>query len=65
MRLSSVSARPRPYTRRDGLFATSFTARAGGGVRIRFDIREDERHIRVLRIWHSSRDAVTAADVEE
>ena len=27
--------------------------------------KEDERHVRVLRIWHASRDAITAADVEE
>ena len=37
----------------------------GRGVyRIIFDIREEERHVRVLRIWHSSRDAITADDVE-
>jgi plasmid stabilization system protein ParE len=30
-----------------------------------FDIREEEQHVRVLRIWHSSRDAITAADVED
>jgi plasmid stabilization system protein ParE len=35
-----------------------------GTYRILFDIREEERHVRVLRIWHSSRDALTAADVE-
>jgi plasmid stabilization system protein ParE len=33
-----------------------------GLYRIVFDIREKERHVRVLRIWHS--DAITAADVE-
>jgi plasmid stabilization system protein ParE len=38
----------------------------GKGVyRIIFHIREDEQHVRVLRIWHGSRDAITAADVEE
>jgi plasmid stabilization system protein ParE len=38
----------------------------GNGVyRIVFHVREDERHVRVLRIWHASRDALTAADVEE
>jgi plasmid stabilization system protein ParE len=38
----------------------------GRGVyRIIFDIREDEQHVRVLRIWHASRDAINAADVEE
>ena len=36
-----------------------------GLYRIIFDIREEERHVRVLRIWHASRDAITAADVEE
>jgi plasmid stabilization system protein ParE len=33
--------------------------------RIIFDIREDEQHVRILRVWHSSRDAVTTADVED
>ena len=38
----------------------------GKGVyRIIFHIREDEQHVRVLRIWHASRDAITADDVEE
>ncbi len=38
----------------------------GRGVhRIIFYIREDEQHVRVLRVWHSSRDAITAADVDE
>jgi plasmid stabilization system protein ParE len=38
----------------------------GKGVyRIIFHIREDEQHVRVLRIWHSSRDDITAADVKE
>jgi plasmid stabilization system protein ParE len=38
----------------------------GRGVyRIIFHIREDEQHVRVLRIWHSSRDDITAADVKE
>ncbi|HUE02341.1 MAG TPA: hypothetical protein VMR62_22410 [Bryobacteraceae bacterium] len=38
----------------------------GRGVyRIIFDIREEEWYVRVLRIWHSSRDAITAADVED
>jgi plasmid stabilization system protein ParE len=48
-----------------------FTARhllygKGRGVyRIIFHIREDEQHVRVLRIWHAFRDAITAADVED
>jgi plasmid stabilization system protein ParE len=38
----------------------------GSGIyRIIFDIREDEQHVRVLRVWHSSRDAITATDVED
>jgi plasmid stabilization system protein ParE len=38
----------------------------GNGIyRIIFDVREDEQHVRVLRIWHASRDAITAADVQE
>lgn len=37
----------------------------GRGVyRIIFNILEKERHVRVLRIWHGSRDALTTADVE-
>jgi plasmid stabilization system protein ParE len=36
-----------------------------GTYRIIFDIRQEERHVRVLRIWHGSRDALTAADVED
>jgi plasmid stabilization system protein ParE len=36
----------------------------GKGIyRIIFDIREDEQHVRVLRVWHASRDAITAANV--
>jgi plasmid stabilization system protein ParE len=38
----------------------------GKGVyRIIFHIREEEQHVRVLRIWHASRDEITAADVED
>jgi plasmid stabilization system protein ParE len=38
----------------------------GRGVyRIIFHIRENEQHVRVLRVWHGVRDAITAADVEE
>ncbi|MGO9262558.1 MAG: type II toxin-antitoxin system RelE/ParE family toxin [Bryobacteraceae bacterium] len=37
----------------------------GRGVyRIIFHVREEEQHVRVLRIWHSSRDAITLDDVE-
>jgi plasmid stabilization system protein ParE len=38
----------------------------GNGVyRIIFHVQEDEQHVRVLRIWHASRHAITAADVEK
>jgi plasmid stabilization system protein ParE len=38
----------------------------GKGVyRIIFHIREEEQHVRVLRVWHASRDAITAADVQD
>ncbi|HZL56651.1 MAG TPA: type II toxin-antitoxin system RelE/ParE family toxin [Bryobacteraceae bacterium] len=36
-----------------------------GAYRIIFHIREDERHVQVLRIWHAFRGAITAADVED
>ena len=37
----------------------------GRGVyRIIFHTAEAEQHVRVLRIWHGSRDALTAEDVE-
>jgi hypothetical protein len=36
----------------------------GKGVyRIIFHIREDEHHVRVLRVWHASREAIAATDV--
>jgi plasmid stabilization system protein ParE len=38
----------------------------GKGIyRIIFDIREEEQRVRVLRMWHSSCDAITAADIED
>ena len=38
----------------------------GNGVyRIIFHVQEDEQHVRILRIWHASRAALTAADVAE
>jgi len=38
----------------------------GNGVyRIIFHIRDDERHVRVLRIWHASRDRITPSDTQE
>lgn len=36
-----------------------------GTYRIIFDIREVEQHVGVLRIWHASRSAITAADIAE
>jgi len=36
-----------------------------GVYRIIFHIREEEQHVRVLRIWHASRDAITASDFED
>jgi plasmid stabilization system protein ParE len=37
----------------------------GSGVyRIIFHIREEEQHVRVLRVWHASRDAITINDVD-
>ncbi len=39
--------------------------RGHGVYRIIFDIQEDTRQVRVLRVWHGSRDVITAADVEE
>ncbi len=38
----------------------------GNGVyRIIFHVQEDEQHVRILRVWHASRHAITAADVAE
>lgn len=48
------------YTARHLLYG-----KRNGVYRIIFYIRETERHVRVLRVWHASRDAITAADVEE
>ncbi|HWE49908.1 MAG TPA: hypothetical protein VG273_08975 [Bryobacteraceae bacterium] len=39
--------------------------RGRGVYRIIFHIREDEQHVRVLRMWHGFRDTVTAFDVED
>jgi plasmid stabilization system protein ParE len=38
--------------------------RGRGTYRIVFHVHEEERHIRVLRIWHSSRDALTVDDLD-
>jgi plasmid stabilization system protein ParE len=38
----------------------------GNGVyRIIFHVQEDEQHVSILRVWHASRHAITAANVEE
>jgi len=47
------SARHLLYGKRNGIY------------RIIFHVQKDEQHVCVLRIWHASRDAITAADVEE
>ena len=36
-----------------------------GTYRIIFHIREDEQHVRVLRVWNASRNSISAADVED
>ena len=41
------------------------TGKGTGVYRIIFHIQEEQQHVRVLRIWHASRDALTAADVGE
>lgn len=38
--------------------------RGRGVYRIIFHIVEDEMHVRVLRVWHASRDAIGPGDVE-
>ena len=38
----------------------------GKGIyRIIFEIREDEQHVRILRVWHASRDTIGRAEVED
>lgn len=39
--------------------------RGHGAYRIIFEFQEDTRQVRVLLVWHGSRDAITAADVEK
>jgi plasmid stabilization system protein ParE len=36
-----------------------------GTYRIIFDILEGEQHVRILRVWHASRHAISAADLED
>jgi plasmid stabilization system protein ParE len=36
-----------------------------GVYRIVFHIREDEQLVRVLRVWHASRDAIIATDLQD
>jgi plasmid stabilization system protein ParE len=55
-----------PEARELGYSARHLLYGKGNGVyRIIFHVQKDEQHVRVLRIWHASRDAITAADVEE
>jgi len=55
-----------PEARELGFPARHLLYGKGTGVyRIIFHVQKDERHVRVLRVWHASRDAITAADVEE
>jgi plasmid stabilization system protein ParE len=39
--------------------------RGNGTYRIIFHVQKDEQHVRILRIWHGSRNALTADDVKE
>jgi plasmid stabilization system protein ParE len=55
-----------PETEELGFPARHLLYGKGRGLyRIIFDIEEKEQHVRVLRIWHGFRDAITAADVDE
>jgi len=55
-----------PEARELGYPARHFLYGKGKGLyRIVFHIREEEQQVRVLRVWHASRDAITAADVED
>lgn len=55
-----------PESRELGYPARHLLYGKGNGVyRIIFHVQEDEQHVRVLRIWHASRDAITASDVEK
>ncbi len=48
-----------------GPFRQLLFGKGKGVYRIIFHVQEGERHVRVLRIWHASRDAITATEVEE
>ena len=39
--------------------------RGRGTYRIIFSLDENEPHVKVLRIWHASREAITANDVRD
>ena len=55
-----------PEARELGYPARHLLFGKGNGVyRIIFHIRDEEERVRVLRVWHASRDAIAAADVEE
>jgi plasmid stabilization system protein ParE len=49
------------------LHAASWLAQLfeAGTYRIIFHVQKDEQHVRILRIWHGSRNALTADDVKE
>ncbi len=54
-----------PEAKELGFAARHLLHGKGNGVyRIIFHVQKDEQHVRVLRIWHSSRDAITATDVD-
>lgn len=71
MAIDSLSQSPArcpviPETKELGFSAHHLLYGVGRGTyRIIFDIREEERLVRVLRIWHSSRDGLTVADVKD
>ncbi|MGB8010777.1 MAG: type II toxin-antitoxin system RelE/ParE family toxin [Terriglobales bacterium] len=54
-----------PEAKQLGYSARHLLFGKGNGVyRIIFHIQEDEQQVRVLRIWHASRDVITTTDVE-
>jgi plasmid stabilization system protein ParE len=54
-----------PEVKELGFAARHLLYGKGKGIyRIIFDIREEEQHVRVLRVWHASRDVITAADLD-
>ena len=39
--------------------------KGNGAYRIIFHVQQNEQQVHVLRIWHASRNAITATDLEE